>query len=115
VPRPGLTSGALGPSIVSSQEIPGILFTVFWLAGYLGVRIPGFTVPLDLRILQHTWISGINTQHTLSVWMFTAGRMVLRFFLGSHVVAVSAPFMMHSRIAWYVAGLNSEYPGFSRE
>ena len=50
-------------------------FKVFWLAGYLGVRIPGFTVPLDLRILQHTWIS------RLSVWMFVAGRMVLlRFF-----------------------------------
>jgi hypothetical protein len=30
------------------------------------------------------------------VWMFAAGRMVLRVFLGSHdtLVAVSAPFMM---------------------
>ena len=52
--------------------------TVFWLAGYLG------SAHLDLR---------------LSVWMFAAGRMVLRFFLGSHgtVVAVSAPFMMPLR------------------
>jgi hypothetical protein len=35
----------------------------------------------------------------LSVWMFTAGRMVLRVFLGSHgtLVAVSAPFMMPLR------------------
>ena len=35
----------------------------------------------------------------LSVWMFAAGRMVLRFFLGSHgtLVAVSAPFMMPLR------------------
>jgi hypothetical protein len=33
------------------------------------------------------------------VWMFAAGRMVLRFFLGSHgtLVAVSAPFMMPLR------------------
>jgi hypothetical protein len=49
--------------------------TVFWLAGYLG------SAHLDLR---------------LSVWTFAAGRMVLRFFLGSHgtLVAVSAMFMM---------------------
>jgi hypothetical protein len=35
----------------------------------------------------------------LSVWMFAAGRMVLRVFLGSHgtLVAVSAPFMMPLR------------------
>ena len=35
----------------------------------------------------------------LSVRMFAAGRMVLRFFLGSHgtLVAVSAPFMMPLR------------------
>jgi hypothetical protein len=68
-------------------------FTVFWLAGYLGVLIPGFTVPLDLRILHHTWIPG------LSVWIFAAGRMVLRFFHGSHgtLVAASAPFMMPPR------------------
>ena len=35
----------------------------------------------------------------LSVWMFTAGRMVLRVFLGSHgtLVAVLAPFMMPPR------------------
>jgi hypothetical protein len=52
--------------------------TVFWLAGYLG------SAHLDLR---------------LSVWLFAAGRMVLRFFLGSHgtLVAVSAPFMMPLR------------------
>jgi len=52
--------------------------TVFWLAGYLG------SGHLDLR---------------LSVWLFAAGRMVLRFFLGSHgtLVAVSAPFMMSLR------------------
>ena len=68
-------------------------FTVCWLAGYLGVRIPGFTVPLDLRILQHTWISGSLCGCLLRVvW-------VLRFFLGSHgtLVAVSAPFMMPLR------------------
>jgi hypothetical protein len=36
----------------------------------------------------------------LSVWMFTAGRMVLLFFLGSHVtlVAASALFMMPTRL-----------------
>jgi hypothetical protein len=51
-------------------------FTVFWLAGYLGVRIPGFTVPLDLRILQHTWISGSMCGCLLRVvWFFG-------FFLG---------------------------------
>jgi hypothetical protein len=52
--------------------------TVFWLAAYWG------SAHLDLR---------------LSVWMFAAGRMVLRFFLGSHgtLVAVSAPFMMPLR------------------
>ena len=35
----------------------------------------------------------------LSVWMFAAGRMVLRVFLGSHgtLVAVSAPLMMPLR------------------
>jgi hypothetical protein len=35
----------------------------------------------------------------LSVWMFAAGRMVLRVFLGSHgmLVVVSAPFMMALR------------------
>ncbi len=35
----------------------------------------------------------------LSVWMFAAGRLVLRGFLGSHgtLVAVSAPFMMPLR------------------
>ena len=43
-------------------------FTVFWLAGYLGVRIPGFTVHLG---------------------MFAAGRMVLRLFLGSHGTLVA--------------------------
>ena len=34
-----------------------------------------------------------------SVWMFTAGRMVLLFFLGSHgtLVAVSAPLLMPLR------------------
>ena len=33
------------------------------------------------------------------MWLFAAGRMVLRFFLGSHgtLVAVSAPFMMPLR------------------
>ena len=60
---------------------------------YCIVLIPGFTVPLDLRILHHTWIPG------LSVWIFAAGRMVLRFFHGSHgtLVAASAPFMMPPR------------------
>ena len=68
-------------------------FTVFWLAGCLGVRIPGFTVTLDLRILQHTWISGSLCGCLLRVvWFFG-------FFLGSHgtLVAVSAPFMMPLR------------------
>jgi len=51
-------------------------FTVFWLAGCLGVRIPGFTVTLDLRILQHTWISGSLCGCLLRVvWFFG-------FFLG---------------------------------
>jgi hypothetical protein len=51
-------------------------FTVFWLAGYLGVLIPGFTVPLDLRILQHTWISDSLCGCLLRVvWFFC-------FFLG---------------------------------
>ena len=46
-------------------------FTVFWLAGCLGVRIPGFTVTLDLRILQHTWISGSLCGCLLRVvWFF---------------------------------------------
>jgi hypothetical protein len=68
-------------------------FTVFWLDGYLGVRIPGFTVPLDLRILQHTWISGSLCGCLLrAVWFFD-------FFLGSYgtLVAVSASFMMPLR------------------
>ena len=53
-------------------------FTVFWLAG------SDSSTHLDLR---------------LSVWMFAAGRMVLRVFVGSHgtLVAVSAPFMMPLR------------------
>ena len=67
-------------------------FTVFWLAGYLGVRIPGCTVPLASD-------SSAHLDLRLSVWMFSAGRMVLRFFLGSHgtLVAASAPFMMPLR------------------
>ncbi len=67
-------------------------FAVFWLAGYLGVRIPGCTVPLASD-------SSAHLDLRLSVWMFPAGRMVLRFFLGSHgtLVAVSAPFIMPLR------------------
>ena len=74
-------------------------FPVFWLVRYLGVRIFGicclgvrnfgFTVPLASD-------SSAHLDLRLSVWMFTAGSMVLRFFLGSHgtLVAASAPFMM---------------------
>ena len=67
-------------------------FAVFWLAGYLGVRIPGCTVPLASD-------SSAHLDLRLSVWMFTVGRMVLLFFLGSHgtLVAVSALFMMPLR------------------
>jgi len=78
-------------------------FTVFWLAGYLGVRIPGFTVTLDLRILQHTWISGSLCGCLLQVVddrpFIVLADMVLLFFLGLHgtLVAVSAQFMMSLR------------------
>jgi hypothetical protein len=67
-------------------------FTVFWLAGYLGVRIPGCTVPLASD-------SSAHLDLRRSVWMFTAGRMVLLFFLGSHgtLVAASEQFMMDLR------------------
>jgi hypothetical protein len=50
-------------------------FTVFWLAGYLVFQIPGFTIPLASDSSAH-----LDLQ--LSVWVFTVGRMVLRFFLG---------------------------------
>ena len=41
----------------------------------------------------------LSSDLRLSVWMFAAGRMVLRVFLGLHgtLVAVSAPFMMPLR------------------
>ncbi len=44
-----------------------------------------------------SWVFGPGSAHLdlrLSVWLFDAGRMVLRFFLGSHgtLVAVSAQF-----------------------
>ena len=55
----------------------------FWVYGILASWVFGFSTlgSSDLR---------------LSVWMFAAGRMVLRVFLGSHgtLVAVSAPLMM---------------------
>ena len=49
-----------------------------------------------------SWIFGPGSAHLdlrLSVWLFVAGRMVLRFFLGSHgtLVAVSAPLLMPLR------------------
>ncbi len=90
---------------------------VFWLAGYLGVRYFGwspFSGCLDPWASLHggsefwvygilaSWVFGPGSAHLdlrLSVWLFVAGRMVLRFFLGSHgtLVAVSAPLLMPLR------------------
>ena len=62
-----------------------------WRFGILGLRYSG------------SWVFGFSTLGSsdllLSVWMFAAGRMVLRVFLGSHgtLVAVSAPLMMPLR------------------
>ena len=88
---------------------------VFWLAGYLGVLYFGwspFSGCLDpwasllggsefwVYGILASWVFGFSTLGSsdlrLSVWMFAAGRMVLRVFLGSHgtLVAVSAPLMM---------------------
>ena len=69
-----------------------------WVYGILTNWVFGcpdswLTVPLDLRILQHTWISGSLCGCLLrAVWFFG-------FFLGSHgtLVAVSAPLMMPLR------------------
>jgi hypothetical protein len=49
-----------------------------------------------------SWVFGPGSAHLdlrLSVWLFAAGRMVLRFFLGSHgtLVTVSAPLLMSLR------------------
>jgi hypothetical protein len=71
-------------------------FTVFWLAGYLGVQIPGFTVPLDLRILQHTWISGSLCGCLLQVVWFLKEKTE-PYRLHDTLVAASAPFMMPLR------------------
>ena len=90
---------------------------VFWLAGYLGVRYFGwspFSGCLDpwasllggsefwVYGILASWVFGPGSAHLdlrLSVWLFAAGRMVLRFFLGSHgtLVAVSAPLLMPLR------------------
>ena len=90
---------------------------VFWLAGYLGVLYFGwspFSGCLDpwasllggsefwVYGILASWVFGPGSAHLdlrLSVWLFAAGRMVLRFFLGSHgtLVAVSAPLLMPLR------------------
>jgi len=87
---------------------------VFWLAGYLGVLYFGwspFSGCLDpwssllggsefwVYGILASWVFGQGSAHLdlrLSVWLFAAGRMVLRFFLGSHgtLVAVSMPLLM---------------------
>ena len=49
-----------------------------------------------------SWVFGPGSAHLdlrLSVWLFSAGRMVLRFFVGSHgtLVAASSPLLMPLR------------------
>jgi hypothetical protein len=68
----------------------------------LGVRIPGCTVPLASD-------SSAHLDLRLSVWMFTVGRMVLLFFLGSHdtLVVASEQFMMS---LWTRTFIDSDIP-----
>ncbi len=59
----------------------------------------GDTVTVAEKLLNtEYWFSTLGSP-SLAMWLFAAGRMVLRFFLGSHgtLVAVSAPLLMPLR------------------
>ena len=93
-------SGILASPLSGCSDLWALLLgcSEFWVYGILASWVFGCS---------DSWVyctpgssdSSAHLDLQLSVWMFTAGRMGLRFFLGSHgtLVAVSAPFMMPLR------------------